>query len=213
MKAVIPYRYDKDHGEELHFAIRSLVKYFTPLSEIIVVGDCPDWYTGTHIQCTDTSKRKEYSIYNKLMQVKGKVLYSNDDYYALQPFDEALPYYNGPHTCGYMAKYSTDKQYKELYRNCPDYWHNFDIHCPMVIDTTIFKWFIDQPIKTAYAHQTSIDNCIQIEDCKIGGNKTYEFIKAAIKDRPFFSSKENAKIGGMPKVLNELFPDKSKYEA
>lgn len=208
MKVVIPYRYDKDHGNELKYAIRSLVKHFKPLSEIVVVGDCPDWYAGAHIYLPDTDKRKEYSIYSKLIQVKGVVCYSNDDYFALQPFDIDLPNY---YRCQCRNVRPADKTYRELYHNCPGEWLDFDVHTPMIIDTTKFNWDIDRPIKTYYANQNKLKGKY-LADCKVRGTKTYEEIKYDIANRPFFSIDGNSKLGGMPRILNELYPDKSKYE-
>lgn len=208
MTAVIPYRHEKDHGNELKYAIRSLVKYFIPLSKIIVVGDAPDWYNGDYIPFADIPGRKEYSIYSKLMQAQGEVLYTNDDYFALSPFDQSLPYYYDE-KCG--NKRPTDKTYKDLYRSCLPTWLNFDIHCPMIIDTTKFYWDIDRPIKTYYGNQNNLTGTYLV-DCKLRGELPYSEIKNRIKGRPFFSTHENSKIGAMPKVLNELFPEKSKYE-
>lgn len=208
MIAVIPYRYDRDHGNELKFAIRSLVKYFKSLSEIIIVGDAPDWYTGQHIYLPDVDKRKEYSIYSKLVQVQSTVCYSNDDYFALQPFDVDLRnYYRG--LCRNTRP--ADKVYRELYGNCPGEWMDFDVHTPMIIDTTKFEWGIDRPIKTYYANQNKLKGT-HLVDCKLRGTKTYDEIKYSIANRPFFSIDGNSKIGGMPEILNELYPDKSKYE-
>src|SRR5574339_1299453 len=99
MTALIPYKHDPHNGLELRYAIRSLVKHFKPLTDITVIGDLPGWYLGKHIFHPDTPKRKEYSIYSKLMQVQDRVLYTNDDFFALKDFDESLPnYYSG--TCG-----------------------------------------------------------------------------------------------------------------
>src|SRR5574339_852409 len=135
MTALIPYKHDPHNGLELRYAIRSLVKHFKPLTDITVIGDLPGWYLGKHIFHPDTPKRKEYSIYSKLMQVQDKVLYTNDDFFALKDFDESLPnYYSG--TCG--SKRPIDRTYRELYRNAPSEWLNFDIHCPMIIDTRLY---------------------------------------------------------------------------
>lgn len=209
MNCVIPYRYEKDHGAELRYAIRSLVKHFKPLEEIILVGDSPDWFNGMVIPFNDIDGRKEFSIYSKLMQVKGNVLYSNDDYFLLQDFDESFPNYY-ENTCGNNR--NVDKTYRTLYRACPADWIDFDIHCPMIIDTTKFYWDIDRPIKTYYANQNKLPGT-RYADCKIRGPQTYEDLKHRIKDRPFFSSHGNVKLSGFPKLLQELYPLPSKYES
>src|SRR5688572_313306 len=208
MKAVFPYTYDPDHGEELRFAIRSMVKHFKPFSGVVVVGDCPIWYTGEHIQCNDIPGRKEFSIYSKLMQVRETVLFCNDDHFALQDFNETLPnYYDFP--C--KEKKPVDKTYKDLYAACPPHWLNFDVHCPMIIDTTVFEWIIDRPIKTYYGNQHKVQGT-RYADCKLRGELSSGEIIQRIKGRPFFNTHGNSKLAGMPVILRQLYPEPSEYE-
>lgn len=209
MKAVIPYKLDLRGGLELRYAIRSLVKYFTPLSAIVLVGQRPSWYKGDFIPFDDIPGRKEFSIYSKLMQVQGKVLYTNDDYYALKPFDENLPNYCN----GFMwqKRRPVDRTYRDLWACCPQHYVFYDIHTPMVIDTTKFTWAVDMPIKTYYANQNNLQGTY-LADCKISGAVSYDYIKNRIAGRPFFSTHDNAQNREMQRVLNELYPEKSQYE-
>jgi hypothetical protein len=210
MNVVIPYTHERDHGEELRYAIRSMVKYFTPLEDIILVGDAPDFYVGQYIPCPDIKGRKELSIYNKLMQVHPQtVLYSNDDYFALKAFDEELPNYCSGKLC--KDKKTVDADYRRLYEACPGAWMDFDVHTPMIIDTSKFNWEDDKPIKTYYANQNRIAGQL-LPDLKIRGVRDYGSIKQLINGRPFFSTNGNIKAGGMMQVMNELYPVKSKYE-
>jgi len=209
MKAVIPYKHDLHNGIELKYAIRSLVKHFKPLSGIIIIGDLPGWYSGEHIFYPDTPKRKEYSIYTKLMQVQDNVLYTNDDYFALQDFDESLPNFYDI-KCG--DKHPVDRTYRDLYRNCPSEWLNFDIHCPMIIDTRLYSNYpIDWPIKSGYANQLKLQGTY-MKDSKLRGECSYSEIKEDIRGRMFFSTNGNIHRGDMMKVMDELYPDKSIYE-
>ena len=208
MKVVIPYRFDKDLGNELRYAIRSIVKHFKDFTGLVLVGDKPKWYTGYHIPARDISERKEYSIYRKLMKVQETVLYTNDDYFALQDFNHTLPnYYN--FKCSEIKP--IDKIYKDLYASCPGDWLNFDVHCPMVIDTTTFVWAIDRPIKTYYGNTHHLQGT-RYADCKLRGELSYGEIMQRIKHRPFFSTHDNSTTAGMAKVLNELYPEPSVYE-
>lgn len=210
MQAIIPYKLRSD-TTELRYAIRSLVKYFTPLTNIIIVGNAPDWYVGDSVKFQDINRRKEFSIYSKLMAagLREPVLYTNDDFFALKPFDETLPnYYWG--LCG--EKRPQNRMYRELYANCPKEWKNFDIHVPMIIDTSRFtNWPIDRPIKTQYANLNKLDG-VALPDCKIRGCVSRDAVMEVIKDRPFFSTGDNAYRPGILQALNELYPEKSKYE-
>lgn len=207
MNLVIPYK-QQGEGVELRYAIRSIAKYFKDLTGCIVVGDKPEWYTGEHIPFGDEFGRKEFSIYQKLIQVQGTVLYSNDDFFALKPFDSSLPFYYS----GKVKSYSgTDKRYRDLYRACLPNWLNFDVHAPMIIDTTKFEWICDRPIKTYYANQNGLPGT-EIFDLKITGKYLYSQYRNMIKGRPFFSTKDNEDCPNMLRLWNELYPEKSPYE-
>lgn len=210
MICAIPYK-DYRNGEELRFAIRSIVKNIKFVNEIVLIGDKPDWYTGLHIPCEDHEGRKEFSIYYKLMQITmitdKPVFYSNDDYYYLKPFTNFPNYYNG--TCG--GHRSLDRTYRELYNNCQPDWKNFDVHTGMIINPKKFTWEIDRPIKTYYANQNNLEG-EQMSDCKIRGDQIYSDIKYMIEGRGWFSSHSNAHYEGMNKMLSELFSEKTKYE-
>lgn len=186
-----------------------MVKHFRSLTSVVVIGDKPKWYKGEYIRASDIKGRKEFSIYLKLMRVQGTVLYSNDDFFALQDFDHTLPnYYSG--LC--RDRKPLVDPYRTLYRNTPGEWRNFDIHVPMVIDTNHFEWNIDRPIKTYYAGQNKLPGEV-MEDCKISGKVTYEEVIERIKDRQFFSTHNNTGSGGLYQLLNELYPDATEFES
>lgn len=207
MRLVIPYK-TQGEGVELRYAIRSMFLYFKDITGCIIVGDKPDWYTGEHIQFPDEFGRKEFSIYQKLMQVQDTVLYSNDDFFALKPFGADLPYYYTGKVRDYAGK---DKRYRDLYRACLPTWLNFDGHTPMIIDTKKFEWIVDRPIKTYYANQNNLPGTPLI-DLKITGKYLYSEYKNLIKGRPFFSTKDNEDCPNMVKLWNELYPTPSPFE-
>lgn len=177
-----------------------MVKHFKPLSGVVLIGDKPDWYCGEHIPAADIEGRKEYSIYNKLMQVKGTVLYSNDDMYALKDFSTDLPnYYKG--LCSEHRTH--DKKYKDLYNACPAGWLDFDCHCPMIIDTTKFKWLAaDMPIKSVYGNTNNLP-ATKFTDMKIRGDWP------DLTGRDFFSTHDTADLS----KLAEMYPIPSQYES
>lgn len=209
MKVVIPYTDDRLDGAELRYAIRSMCKYFKDMTGCILVGDRPSWYTGEYISCNDIPGRKEYSIYNKLIQVQGVVLYSNDDFFALRPFGSDLHYYYYNNVKNVGARNAT---YRELYNNCPSHWLNYDIHVPMVIDTTRFEWgAADTPIKSTYANSIGVEG-VQLEDMKITGAHTAMGMRMLTDGRPFFSLNGNALYPGIKEFLQQSYPDLSPYE-
>lgn len=213
MKIVIPYRNDGQSGEELKFAIRSLVKHFTPMSGLILVGDLPKWYKGDHLFMNDIISKVDFNIYRKLIAgAKGEtVLFTNDDIFALKPFDETLPNY-ACDTCGNMAKDHTSGRHRRQYLNCDPNWYNFDIHCPMIIDTSKYPPMLkDMPVKTAYAGPNNLP-ATPLMDLKFGNGNPYEKIKEKIEGKPFFSTSPFSMNKGMIDVLHELYPQKSNWE-
>jgi hypothetical protein len=195
-----------------------MVKYFKDMSGLVLVGDLPKWYTGEFIPYRDIAGRVDYNMYAKLMAgAKGEtVLYTQDDVFALKPFDQSIPnYYSG--TCGEKALTSASGRHRTQYKNCPKEWLNFDIHVPMVIDTSKFTWsgnylHNDRPVKSNYAGQNSLPGTHLCCDVKFGNAHTYEQIKSIIDEKPFFSTSPFCMNAAMVQVLQELFPDKSIYE-
>lgn len=211
MRIFIPYKHTSDDGLEMKYTIRSMVKHFKDMTGCIVIGDIPTWYSGDYIQASDFAGRKEFSIYCKLKLLKETILHLNDDFFALKDFNSKIPnYYSG--TCGEKANLAIDKTYKDLYLNCPPDWLNFDIHCPIVLDTEKFEWYIDRPLKTYYANQNNLKG-EYLSDCKIRGhNLHYGEIKQRIIARPFFSTADNVDSPGMRRIMHNLYPKKSIYE-
>lgn len=208
MNLLIPYKHTKDDGLELKYSIRSMVKHFKDLHRVIVVGDLPSWFIGIHIQAGDIPKHRELSVLRKIKKVDGVIMYSMDDVFALRDFSSDLPnYYDG--LCG--SKNPIDRTYKEFYKDCPREWKSFEVHCPMVIDTSLLTWDDDRLLKTWYANTNKLPG-VELPDCKLKGEMSYNDIKDEIKDKPFFSTKDNIHRGGMMRVMNELYPEKSKFE-
>lgn len=208
MIVAIPYKRDKLNGTELKYAIRSIAQHFRWGHTFTLITDKPPtWYKGAVIPCRDRPGRKEYNLYRKLMTVKPEiVLYTNDDFFALEDFDRNLPYYSSK-TCGtYRPK---DPAYRKLYNNCPAEWINFDIHTPMIINAAVYpEWTIDRPIKTTYANMLKLP-ATEIVDCKFSKPRSKEEILEIIADRPFFSTDQRAVNKAMIEVFEQLYPKPS----
>lgn len=213
MRLVIPYRLSGT-GEELRYAIRSIYKHFKGLSGVLVVGDKPEWYCGGHIPLADLKGEKEKSMQLKVMQAPDDyILYSNDDYFAQEDFDETLPHYYDT-TCRDMAERHSIASYKQMYANCLPDWLNFDIHTPMVMDMDRFRATFaamdgQTPIKTTYAQGLP---GLYLADVKIRGQHTTAEIEFLTKDRPFFSTHDSAINADMLDFFSKLYPNASPCE-
>ncbi len=218
MNVVVPYQNDHRNGEELKFSIRSLVKHFRAIEEVILVGDLPTWFKGEYIPLRDIPLRREYSMYVKAMAGAKQYnidsfLYTTDDHFITQDFDESLPNY---HTglCKSTATGHTSGRYRKLYANCVEGWLNFDCHVPIVMKPFNYgspRLELDTPIKSTYANKAGVEGT-PITDCKFFNGHRYEQIMNVVAKRQFFSTSPFCMNGEMMRVLNELYPDKSKFE-
>jgi hypothetical protein len=218
MTVLIPYTDDRNNGTELLHSIRSLVKHFRAMDNVVVVGDLPRWYSGDHIPLRDIPIRREYSMYIKAMTAAKQYnltefLYSTDDHFCLTDFDESLPnYYTSD--CKSKALSSTSGRYRRMYANCPEGWLNFDCHTPIMMRPFAYvstRNETDTPIKSTYANGAGVTGT-PIVDCKFFNGHSYEQIKAIIAQRQFFSTSPFSQNKDMLRVLDELYPEKSHYE-
>lgn len=217
MRLIIPYRKTHNDGIELRYAIRSIQKYFEPLDGVLIIGDSEEWYTGDHIPLADLKGEKEKSMQLKVAAAPDEIfLYSNDDYFALQPFDKFLPNYYDT-TCIDMAERHSINSYRSMYAACPATWLNFDIHTPMIMVRDRFHRSLKEmdaqtPIKTTYGNLNPKLESQYLCDLKIRGHHSQSEILQKIKDRPFFSTHDSAVDDNLIAVLNHLYPDASRYE-
>lgn len=216
MLVAIPTHTSEDDHIELRYAIRSMIKHFKDFSGVVLIGVKPTWYKGEFIEfIQEGPKRKEYWIIQKTLKMFGRFLYSNDDFFATKDFDSNLPHYYD-NTCRKMAIIKTDHYYKLMYKNCPDGWLNYEIHCPMVFNSLLLKGYlpkdwqtVDRPMKSIYGNNSPYKN-EYLQDCKIRGVKRYEDLKGLFK-HPFPSTCDN--VGpDLLRLLNELYPNKSIFE-
>lgn len=150
MRVVIPYK--RDRNNDLLYAVKSIEKNYVPLTEIIIVGDPPPFkFDGQVIPAKDDS-HKEYNIFKKLKMVPGEVLFTNDDIFFINKIMEVPNYYKG--LCSDRVKEAP--YYKRMYANCPPGWLDFDVHCPMVINTDNFEWLGRMPMKSQYGNQVGL---------------------------------------------------------
>lgn len=237
ISVVIPISDKSKNHKELIYAIRSLEKNLKGIGDIFVVGTIIKPLKGLkYIQCKDepTSKFKERNIYRKILaaiahpEVTEDFVVSNDDIYLLNEFDaNNLPYFHKNSLEDTMAKNIGD--YRKSVNHTRKYLLknekptlDFDTHFPIIynkkkfIDTFVcndVNW--DQPF--GYVIKSFYTNSLEIKgefggDCKIHHSMSYNELKNKIGTKSFFSTSDRSLNDDMIKLLNELYPDKSKFE-
>lgn len=209
MNLVIPYRHDDHDGYELKHCIRSMVKHFTDLTGVTIIGDKPKWYTGEHIKAKD-GPRKEWNIVSKiLMSPYPQFLLCSDDVFATQDFDATLPMYYSERLdqVKYKGQYPT--RAANTMKVYPD-GMMYDIHKPMVIDRALFR---EAQLQGNWAQREYLSKSMYGN--YVGGGEVLadHKVRHAFKcdlTKPFFSTNGGA-VAKMLK-LHELYPLTSVYE-
>lgn len=197
---------------ELMYSIRSMVKHFTSLEKIIIVGERPEFYEGEVIPEKDIPARPAFSIWKKLKTANQQkpFLWAADDHFMLKDFDDNFPnYYHGTNR---EAMVWQKGRIGPMLRDLPEDWLNYIVHCPMIFDPQkIGEMKTEAPIKTFYANSNNLPGT-EIRDLKFYKPHPYHEIKQMIEGKPFFSTTRFCLNGDMIKVLQELYPEKSPYE-
>lgn len=228
MTIVIPYKDEVHKGIELKYALRSIEKYLSGWDDLWVIGDAPLWYTGNRLFIQDYAGKREFSVYNKLLKacdlVEDDFIYWNDDHFLLKPLhvSEIKYWHNGSlkddmDKSGSARNRLSKQNTIELLEKRGATWLNYDIHVPIVFNKTDFKNIFkdlqqEVVIKSLYANSWEpLPGSEFMEDCKISGDFTEDYILDRIKDRLFFSS-GTMLSGAMINILEKLFPEPSKFE-
>jgi hypothetical protein len=225
---VIPYRRSKYDDEELRYSLRGIDKYFAH-DRIILVGEKPTWIKNIEfIECEDFPNHRESSIVNKILLacengVSDKFVRWDDDHYILQ---ETEIKYWWKNTTLEWAEYPTARGfYKDTIIRTQDRFgesNYFDIHTPMIFDRELFKekmGFIreEKPevlCKTTYCILNKIEGEEYPHKDLVINSKDWVrwVIQRQIEGRMFFATGNHGMSSEMTRVLNSLYPHKSKNE-
>lgn len=221
MNIVIPY---KDfRGVELKYCLRGIELYIED-PEITIIGDLPAWLKNVdHIPFADNPelRYKERNIFKKLLLFNHDFLFFNDDHFLMAPFAPGTHHYSGELSENILQPGNdfrkTIKNTLSIFDPLP--MKNYFRHSPFFIERGKLEFLngLDWNkewgycIKSIYAFLHSIEGT-DYPDLKIRVHYTYDTIKRLIAGRPYFSTGNYSINHDMIKVLNELYPLKSKYE-
>jgi hypothetical protein len=230
---VIPLGHGSRHGDtELRYCLRSVEQYLTGYGEVFIIGRKPNWLKNViHIPFDEgfapQGHEKERNIFNKIMvacndeRVSDDFLFMNDDHFLRSPYEaDKFPFYYEGRLSGKM----TVTDYKHTLYNTIKAIDGMnvvytDVHCPILYNKDRFKalaaydWSIrfGYCIKTLYCRKQG-GHFTPLPDIKIDGKYSAEQIIQVINGRPWFSIGDKAFEGDIIQVLQDLYPNKSKFE-
>lgn len=226
MDIVIPFKNSINHDVELKYALRSAEKYIPNMGNVFLMGDIPYWAHNnlTIVPLIDlrNSQWRDHNIAIKILracampQVSDDFIILHDDNFLLKPLDPSVYWHKGVQwvIAGDYGKVITNTVGRLGVVN------NYDVHAPHAVNKQRFiksvgalDWAVPYGycIKTAYAAMNGIPGTKTL-DCKINACPPEHELLEIIADKAFFSTGDTAIKPPMLRVLQALYPQKSKYE-
>jgi len=217
MRIAIPYR---KSGVELKYCLRGIEK-FIDNPEVVIIGDRAPFKTD-YIPFKDNheTRFKERNIFQKILLVDEDFIFFNDDHFLLKPFN--FEYH-------YSGKLQERKEAYELTNSCRKTIqntiniygniNNYYRHSPLFIEREklrpleLLDWdiYFGYCLKSIYCHVNNIQGK-DYPDLKIRVPANEEKIEKMILGRPYFSTGDSVVNIAMVKVLEKLYPHKSRFE-
>lgn len=227
-----------DEGE-LMYCLRSIQKHLTGVRNIYIIGThMPGWFNKhakgvIHIPFPPGKQGPNNASFNiftklvfacKLRTVSDNFLYMNDDHFLLRDFDAVdFPYFYegmfGPRSEPGAKITSYRRTMDNTIAAIGEKAKYFDVHAPIRFNKNEFlklehyNFSINggMCIKSVYCHQAKHTGtkCI---DLKIPSMQSTEWIEKNFAFKEFFSTHDNCFGKSMINKMNELYPEKSKFE-
>lgn len=228
-----------DDNLELRFTLRSIEACGSGVGRVIVIGSDPGFLSKhvTHVPYKETERNREARVAAKLTHACGVVrsdefLLFNDDFFMLKPFacgsfptyhkgtlEQHLENRRGKLTGTYTEALRVTRN-KLLERGHKD--ANFGLHCPMIVNVSRFLglrdwWEESATLQNGYLVRSVYGNVYSVEsklctDYRVISECTKRYAKLVTSGRPWFSVSDAAFKSGVKDMLQEVFPDRSKYE-
>lgn len=219
------------HNEELRYSIRSVVKNM-PHANVWVVGGKPDWYSGNHIEVLqdgqkyDNARANLRAIVNS-PDISDDFILMNDDFFVINKIDSVPTWYTGtirsrvdeikktrmPNSTYVRLLMKTNKAIEDMGIKEP---MDYELHTPMVMNKDKLSSVIDVDAlwRSTYGNKYGIGGT-QHQDIKVYGPTMIQGklgLAIDAKNEPFVSGSDASFSLLFNELLNDLFPDPSKYE-
>lgn len=223
---------------ELLYSLRSIEKHLKNFRDIYILSSTlPTYVDESKVKFIqykdDIILNKERRIQSKFLHactiadLSNKFIMWNDDYFLTKDLDaRKIPYYHSKYTLeDKIRNRKENDRYKHAMTNTYCILRQrqlpvryFDIHYPMYYDKIKFPQVMKEydwekrhgyVVKSLYANTLKVKGKIK-KDLKIHYEKDKHKISAMIKEADLFSTKEITRA--MVTLLNELYPEKSRFE-
>jgi hypothetical protein len=219
---------------ELRYCLRSIEKHLAGVGDIFIIGHMPEWATGCiHIPFEEDPRNRfrDRNIMNKMLvackdeRVSDDFLMVHDDHFLLADYEAGkFPYYHCGHMVPNVGQYAETKKNTILALSVRDdvteVINNYDCHCPIVFNKQLFKrvaqadwskWY-GYCLKTLYCVMNGIEG-EYMDDIKIRMPLSREDVEGLVVGRKWFSIGDRCFSEGMKEILQDLYPNKSRYES
>ena len=230
---------------ELRYCLRSLERHATGIRRVVIIGHRPKWlsHRATHIACPHFDGPKDSRIALKTLwafertDISNEVLFANDDYVFLEPFDVRLvpPYQRGPLlTAATPAPGVAQNKYQKLLQATHELLLlgklpalDYDIHVPIRYVREKFIglkpwWDKSKASRTGYVVKSIYGNATRktvpgpfLPDFKLGLYKSpeeFEALLARFPGRFCISYGDRPLYDNFETWLYNRFPVKSRFE-
>lgn len=213
---------------ELKYCLRSIEKYLTGVKNIIIVGEKPAFLNLDeiiHLPKKDTARKQE-SIKRKIEaafnhpECTENVAFWNDDYILMQETEVSKIKNYYWKDLGRVSEKGAIHLRRDLVKKKLPLRH-YDIHYPILYNKAMFKeamshfeWVDrDFVIKSLYGNFHKLEG-EEMQDSKpsLSRQLAYGEIKESIRGRWLFSYSDDCFKQPMIRLLNELFPEPSRFE-
>lgn len=229
------------NNNELRYSLRSVEKYLKNYRNVYLIGNNkPDFLDNvTYYHVDDISKKPQKNVAaclyvaSNLEKLSDNFMFFNDDFYLLKNTDASTyPIYHNPSKGNDLIVHAKDDNYRrkiectvskiwELTGDKP--YSYYDLHLPIIFNKKeldrVLRWygFTDDKegllVRTMYGNLANIPmNREQSSSRKINIPLELNMLKQINRKAKFFSIGEEGLNDDMKQYLEELYPNKSKYE-
>lgn len=224
-------------NNEIRYSLRSIEKHLKNYRGLYIIGERPSFLKDiVHIQHPDETRWKETNIFKKVVRasiepvISHDFMFFNDDHFLVSDFDAlSFPYFHKrdlsemiarrPYAVGGYVRVLKNCRNVLAYRKLPTL--NFDHHSPIKYNKSKILQLLtsyDWSIRGGYAFKSLYANTFKVEgeydpDCKIIHPLDYQSLRNIIDKRRVFSIGNKAINDSLKKVMQELYPTPSKWEA